>query len=235
MDVRKVMIRGLTLLLWLGVAGGVVGGCDALSSKTETRRDDDDGDRRKKKKKKKKKKRADDDGDDGADGDKAEASPKPPKVVPVSEPDAGAKLLENAVYKRIPSTSVEVPVPNGWKEFKTGLYSGVQSPDDKVAVVFTPVTYRSEYVGRVQDIERRLGITNERVTNKSKAPIGPNRLQAEITDATCNFHGKPGQLAYVLVQQSGGKRVHVLVVFVAENAANKADIDIGHAAILNLR
>ncbi len=222
---------------------------DSKKKKKKKKKKDDDEEEEEEEddggKKKKKKKKDDDDGDEQADnddgGDKpTEVPPAPapppaplPTPVPAANP-APANLLQGAVYKRIPTTTLEIPVPKGWNESKKGLYSGLTSPDEKVAIAFTVVTYKSELAGRLQDIERKLGISNEVKTGEKTTQIGPNKLNALIHDATCTFHGKPGKLSYVIVQQKGRSSV-VLVIYASENDAKKIDDETAHAAILNIR
>ncbi|MEM9692349.1 MAG: hypothetical protein AAGA56_07380 [Myxococcota bacterium] len=234
-------------------------GCGGDKKADRADDDDDDDDKKKKKKKKKKKrkkkkkKRSDDDDDEGEeranrdddDGEKDAVVEPPPAVapvpvavpapVPVANPQPGqADLLQGASLRRIPSSKLAIPIPQGWHPYKIGLYSGFASADDSAIVMFSPVSTRGELAGRVQDIERKLGITNEKKVSSKTMRLGPNKIRADVVDMKCNFDGDGGDLSYALVEQPG-RRTFMLVVDATKGSAPQRLHDQAQAAILNIQ
>src|SRR5690606_36829640 len=104
-------------------------------------------------------------------------SPSAPTQSP-SDPVGDA--MEGAVYKRVPSTNVEVPVAQGWKEAKQGLYTFAISGDDDALLAFTTVSSLGEFAGRTQHAVRVFRITDCTMDETKRVTIGPDQLRGRL-------------------------------------------------------
>lgn len=141
--------------------------------------------------------------------------------------------MAGATYKTVPSTSVQVPIPKGWSTKKKSLYSVASAPDGKAFLAFTTVSSRGEFVGRIQHVSKTFKITNYKKGKVTKIDIGPDKLKAEIIDATCRFNDTPAIMSSVLVDY--GKRRHVFVVYALDETASDKTKTQAQQAVLRMR
>jgi hypothetical protein len=141
--------------------------------------------------------------------------------------------MAGATYKTVPSTKVQVPIPKGWATKKKSLYSVASAPDGKAFLAFTTVSSRGEFVGRIQHVGKTFKITDYKKGKVTKADIGPDKLKAEIIDATCSFNDTAAIMSSVLVDY--GKRRHVFVVYALDQSASETTKTQAQQAILRMR
>jgi hypothetical protein len=126
--------------------------------------------------------------------------------------------MEGAVYKGIPSTNVEVPVPPGWREDRRSLYTFAISGDGNAVLAFTTVSSVGEFAGRLQHASSAFNITNCNMQDAVRVRIGPNQLRARLKEGECNFNNVPSHVATVLVE-SGQNALPLVIYAVANNAS----------------
>ena len=108
--------------------------------------------------------------------------------------------MDGAVFKGIPSTNVEVPVPPGWREGQKSLYTFAASGDGDAVLAFTTVSSVGEFAGRLQHATREFNITNCSMKDAERVRIGPNQLRGRLKEGDCSFNNVPAHVAVVLVE-----------------------------------
>jgi hypothetical protein len=164
--------------------------------------------------------------DDDAD-DSRSSSTKPTRS------SSGDDVMKGAVYKRVPSTTVEVPVPAGWVVAKRSLYSFAFSPDKKAMLAFTTVSSRGEFAGRTQHAWRVFKMRNCTKAPKKSLKIGPDKLPALIVDYECQFNGVPSHVSTVLV--NAGRRAFPFVIYAVHKSADARTLKQAKQTILSMR
>ncbi len=147
------------------------------------------------------------------------SSPSEPE--PGEQPSGGddvAGAMDGAVYKGIPSTNVEVPVPPGWREDRKSLYTFALSGDGDAVLAFTTVSSVGEFNGRIQHATRAFDITNCTMQDAERVRIGPNQLRARLKEGECNFNNIPSHVAVVLVES--GSNALPLVIYAVDKRAS---------------
>ncbi|MBW2526253.1 MAG: hypothetical protein JRI23_18880 [Deltaproteobacteria bacterium] len=127
-------------------------------------------------------------------------------------------VMKGAVYKRVPSTNVEVPVPPGWGEDKRSLYTFALSDDGDALLAFTTVSSIGEFNGRLQHAEKVFRITNCDMEDAKRVRIGPDNLRARLKAGDCTFNGVRARVATVLVES--GRSAHPLVLYAVDKKAS---------------
>lgn len=139
----------------------------------------------------------------GAAGAAADAptTPTDPSVPSQpSEPSDVPDAMDGAVFKGIPSTNVEVPVPAGWREGRKSLYTFAVAGDGDAVLAFTTVSSAGEFAGRIQHATREFDISNCNMKDAERVTIGPNRLRGRLKEGECTFNSVPSHLAVVLIE-----------------------------------
>ena len=131
----------------------------------------------------------------------------------------GGDPMAGSVFKRIPSTNVEVPVPPGWREDKRSLYTFAIAGDGNALLAFTTVSSLGEWAGRTQHAVKVFRITNCNMEPATRVRLGPNKLRARLKEGKCKFNGVPSQVATVLVET--GRRAHPFIIYAVDNRASK--------------
>jgi hypothetical protein len=150
------------------------------------------------------------------DGDETTASDGDSTPTPTD--DVG-DAMDGAVFKRIPSTDVEVPVPPGWREDRKSLYSFAISGDDKALLAFTTVSSLGEFAGRTQHAVKAFRITDCNMQDAQRVRIGPNGLRARLKEGDCTFNGVRAHVATVLVE--AGRSALPFVIYAVDKTAPK--------------
>jgi len=147
--------------------------------------------------------------------------------------ESSGDAMDGAVYKRIPSTNVEVPVPPGWRESRKSLYTFAIPADGNAVLAFTTVSSVGEFNGRLQHATRVFRITGCNMKPAKRVRIGPNRLRSRLKEGQCKFNGVPAKVATVLVES--GRRAHPLVIYAVANKASKRTDEQAQQTILRMR
>jgi hypothetical protein len=150
------------------------------------------------------------------------ADAPPPSSTDPSEPETPGdepNAMEGAIFKRIPSTNVEVPVPPGWREAQRSLYSFALSGDGDAVLAFTTVSSAGEFAGRIQHATREFSITNCTMKDAERVSIGPNQLRGRLKEGDCTFNNVPAHVAVVLVES--GKNALPLVIYAVSLGASR--------------
>jgi hypothetical protein len=172
---------------------------------------------------------SDSDSDDDDDDDDRPRSSKSTK----SKKDDSDSAMEGAVYKGIPSTNVEVPVPPGWREDRRSLYAFALSGDGNALLAFTTVSSYGEFAGRLQHATAEFRITGCSMKPAERVRIGPNQLRSRLVEGSCTFNGVASQVATVLVET--GRRAHPLVIYAVSNTASERTITQARQTIARMR
>jgi hypothetical protein len=138
---------------------------------------------------------------------------------PGDEPNA----MEGAIFKRIPSTNVDVPVPPGWREAQRSLYTFAASGDGDALLAFTTVSSAGEFAGRIQHATREFSITNCTMKDAERVSIGPNQLRGRLKEGDCTFNNVPAHVAVVLVE-SGKNALPLVIYAVSLNASRRTTV-----------
>lgn len=165
-----------------------------------------------------------------SEGDASPSSDGPSK--PTQDESVG-DVMAGAVYKRIPSTNVEVPVPPGWREDARSLYTFAISGDNNALLAFTTVSSVGEFTGRIQHAVQVFRITNCAMQDAQRVRMGPNQLRARLTEGNCNFNGVPAHVAIVLIES--GRRAHPFVIYAVDNNAPKQTVEQAQQTIARMR
>jgi hypothetical protein len=142
-------------------------------------------------------------------------SPTQPVAGGGDVPDA----MDGAVFKGIPQTNVEVPVPPGWQEAKKSLYTFAISGDGNGMLAFTTVSSAGEFAGRLQHATREFNITSCKMQDTQRVRIGPNQLRGRLKEGDCNFNNVPSHVAVVLVES--GQSALPLVIYAVDLKASR--------------
>jgi hypothetical protein len=165
-----------------------------------------------------------------SDGDETSAGDSDSKPSP--DEDVG-DVMAGAIYKRIPSTDVEVPVPPGWREDRKSLYSFAIAGDGNAMLAFTTVSSLGEFVGRSQHAEKVFRITDCNMQDAQRVRIGPNKLRARLKEGDCTFNGVPAHVATVLVET--GRRALPFIIYATDKKASKTTITQAQQTIARMR
>jgi hypothetical protein len=141
-------------------------------------------------------------------------TPTPGEPTP-SEPSEGNDVpdaMDGAVYKGIPSTNVEVPVPAGWREGRKSLYTFAIAGDGDAVLAFTTVSSAGEFAGRIQHATREFDISNCNMKDAERVTIGPNRLRGRLKEGQCTFNNVPSTLAVVLIESGSAMPLVIYAV-----------------------
>ncbi|RLB61026.1 MAG: hypothetical protein DRI90_12335 [Deltaproteobacteria bacterium] len=161
----------------------------------------------------------DDDDDDNDDNDSQSSSDDDDDDGASKEENTGGDVMAGAVYKRIPSTNVEVPVPPGWRESRRSLYTFALSNDGNALLAFTTVSSYGEFNGRLQHATKVFRITGCSMGPSERVRVGPNQLRSRLKEGECTFNGVRAHVATVLVES--GRRAHPLVIYAVDNKASE--------------
>ena len=134
---------------------------------------------------------------------------------PTDVPDA----MNGAVFKGVPQTNVEVPVPPGWREAQRGLYTFALSGDGDAVLAFTTVSSAGEFAGRIQHASREFNITNCNMKDAERVRIGPNQLRGRLKEGDCSFNNVPSHVAVVLVDSQ--RNALPLVIYAVDLKASR--------------
>jgi hypothetical protein len=162
-------------------------------------------------------------------------TPEPTKDGP-TEPSSGEDVsdaMDGAVFKGIPSTNVEVPVPPGWREDRKSLYSFALSGDGDAMLAFTTVSSLGEFTGRLQHATAVFNITNCNMKDAERVRIGPNELRARLKEGDCSFSGIPAHVAVLLVET--GQSALPLVIYAVDLKASKRTTFQAQQTMLRMR
>ncbi len=166
--------------------------------------------------------------DKDEDETEAESTPEP-----TAAPSQRVNVIAGAVYKTIPATNVQVPIPRGWRLSKKGLYAFAASPDKKALLAFTTVASKGEFVGRSQHAQKTFDITDCTKKPVKKTKIGPNKLSARIIDHQCKFNGIPAFVSTVLVNTK--KRSLPFIIYAVDKRASKKTTRQAQLTVLSMR
>jgi len=136
-----------------------------------------------------------------------------PASAPARDPLAGG------FYATVPQTSVQVPVPPGWRKSQHGHYMMIQSPENDAVFLFTTVSSKGEFAGRKQQLLRLAEVTDMHQTGQHDGYIGPDRLRTSIQEFEGTFHGAPGDIQLFFLDQGRGVSTIVLGFVVSEKEA----------------
>lgn len=161
--------------------------------------------------------RADSDSPGGTEQPVTEESSSSGDSKPSGSEDVG-DVMAGAVYKRIPSTNVEIPVPPGWGEDRRSLYSFALSGDGDALLAFTTVSSIGEFQGRLQHAEKVFRITDCSMEPATRVRIGPDKLRSRLKEGDCTFSGVRAHVATVLVES--GRSAHPLVLYAVDKKAS---------------
>ncbi len=148
-------------------------------------------------------------------------------------PQKKVNVMEGAIYKTIPATNVQVPIPRGWRVSKKGLYAFAASPDKKALLAFTTVSSMGEFVGRSQHAQKTFNITECVKKPVKKMPLGPNKLPSRVIDHECKFNGIPAFVSTVLVNND--KRSLPFIIYAVDKRASKKTIRQAQLTVLSMR
>jgi hypothetical protein len=150
-----------------------------------------------------------------------------------SDEPAEEDVMAGAVFKRIPSTTIEVPVPAGWREDKRSLYTFALSGDGDALLAFTTVSSVGEFSGRLQHAERSFRITDCTMDPVQRVRIGPNQLRSRLKEGDCTFNGVRARVATVLVE--AGRQAHPLVIYAVDKKASERTTKQAQQTIARMR
>jgi len=155
-----------------------------------------------------------------------DGQPSPQKEEPEADP------MDGAVFKGIPDTNVEVPVPPGWREDRKSLYSFALSDDGDAVLAFTTVSSLGEFTGRLQHATAVFNIQNCTMKDAERVRLGPNDLRARLREGDCTFNGVPAHVAVVLVESGNALP---LVIYAVDQKASKHTTTQAQQTILRMR
>lgn len=161
----------------------------------------------------------------GAAAASAGSTPTSPSDGNPTQPSEGGDVpdaMEGAVYKGIPSTSVEVPVPAGWREGRKSLYTFAVAGDGNAVLAFTTVSSAGEFAGRLQHATREFNIDNCNMKDAERVTIGPSHLRGRLKEGECTFNNVPSHLAVVLIES--GSAMPLIFYAVDLNASRRTTV-----------
>jgi len=164
------------------------------------------------------------------------SSPPPSSPGAGQQPTSGADVgdaMDGAVYKGIPSTNVEVPVPPGWREDRKSLYTFALSGDGDAVLAFTTVSSVGEFNGRIQHASSVFNITSCNMQDAQRVTLGPNQLRARLKEGDCSFNNIPSHVAVVLVET--GQNALPLVIYAVDQKASKRTVTQAQQTIARMR
>jgi hypothetical protein len=145
----------------------------------------------------------------------ADATPTPGGPLSPGEPSQPSDVpdaMDGAVFKGIPSTNVEVPVPAGWREGRKSLYTFAVAGDGDAVLAFTTVSSSGEFAGRIQHATREFDISSCNMKDAERVTIGPNKLRGRLKEGECTFNNVPSHLAVVLVESGNAMPLVIYAV-----------------------
>lgn len=137
-----------------------------------------------------------------------------PAAIPVAAP--APDPLAGGFYATVPQTTVQVPVPRGWRKSQHGHYMMIQAPKDEALFLFTTVSSQGEFAGRKQQLVKLAGVREMHQTGQHDGYIGPDRLQTRIQEFEGDFHGTPGHIQLFFLDQGRGVSTIVLGFVVSQ-------------------
>jgi hypothetical protein len=155
----------------------------------------------------------------GNDAPPTSPDPAPNTPQPTQGNEGGPDVMAGAVYKRVPQTDVEVPVPPGWREDSGGLYTFALSGDGDALLAFTTVSSVGEFNGRLQHATSVFRITDCNMGDAQRVNLGPDQLRSRLREGDCMFNGVAAHVATVLVES--GSSAFPLVIYAVDKNANK--------------
>lgn len=164
------------------------------------------------------------------------SSGEPAGDTPVARAPSGdddPHAMDGAVYKGIPSTNVEVPIPPGWREDRKSLYSFALSGDGDAVLAFTTVSSIGEFSGRLQHATNAFNITSCSMQDAVRVALGPNRLRARLKEGSCSFNNVPSHVAVVLVET--GQNALPLVIYAVDLKAPRRTVTQAQQTIGQMR
>jgi len=155
----------------------------------------------------------DDDDDDNNDDNTSQSSRSKDR-----DTSGDGDVMAGAIYKRIPSTNVEVPIPPGWRENRRSLYSFALSNDGNALLAFTTVSSYGEFNGRLQHASKVFSIHSCSMSPAERVRVGPHQMRARLKEGDCTFNGVRAHVATVLVES--GRNAHPLVIYAVDKRAS---------------
>ena len=139
----------------------------------------------------------------GAASSTADSTPTPTDPSVPSQPSDSNDVpdaMDGAVFKGIPSTNIEVPVPAGWREGRKSLYTFAVAGDGDAVLAFTTVSSAGEFAGRLQHATREFDISNCNMKDAERVTIGPSHLRGRLKEGECTFNNVPSHLAEKVIE-----------------------------------
>ncbi len=145
-----------------------------------------------------------------------------------------AEDLKEAQWLTLPGSQLEIPQPPEWKKFKKDNVGVLVSPDEKVAIVFTPVTDQAEVAKALEDIGKLAKITTATWKDPKQVKLGPDGLPALVRAADVEIEGgKKGGVIFAVVDT--GTKEKILAIGLGEKDATPEAQQQGQHVLLSIR